>query len=352
MLDPLPPSPVIASNGDVVLAHGNFIDVVRNGVQLTRLSLNAPDYGSPALAADGTIYALDRGGILYAFSCGSGPTCSYSLHWTLDLSGLPLTSPVIGPDGLVTVAHEGADASSSNIAQVRSSGQLLFDQPIPGQAVGELAVGGDGIVYATTTTGTLVRFNSSCPFFQCIKTDGVTGGPAYTTPPLLYQNTIFAGKADGTVVRKNGATLATQFTFTANGAVTSGPIVTPGGTIVVGTDAGTLYNLSGGLFNRWHVDLGAPLASEPAASASDVYIASGNFLYAYEPFSGSLDWHAFLGAGANGGSAAVGYGRQVFVQTRNGPLVDIAENWSPPSPLLKRIHACASIQLREPARAR
>jgi len=134
------------------------------------------------------------------------------------------------------------------------------------------------------------------------------------------------------VVVKNSATLATLHTFQANGAVISGPIVAPGGSIVVGTDAGTLYALATDMSERWHANLSGSLASMPAASASDVYIANGNYLYAYEPFSGSLDWLAYLGAGANGGSAAVAYGRQVLVQTRNGPLVAIADNWSPPPP--------------------
>lgn len=79
--------------------------------------------------------------MLYAFQCGASLSCSNGLHWTLDLTSRPLTSPVIGPDGLIAVAHEGADASSSFIALVRSDGKLFSDQPIPGQAVGELAVG-------------------------------------------------------------------------------------------------------------------------------------------------------------------------------------------------------------------
>ncbi len=333
VLDTLPPSPVVTSKGDAVIAQGNFVDLVRDGFQQTRLTLNAPDYGSPAIAADGTIYALDRGGILYAFWCGSGTTCSYALHWKLDLGSHPLTSPVIGPDGLVAIGHEGADPAHSLIALVRSDGFLYDDQPIDGQPVGELAVGGDRVVYATTDAGSLVEFDYTCHNGFCIKYEPAQGA-AYTTPPLLYLDTIFAGRADGSVEAKNAATLATLHTFQANGAVVSGPIVAPGGSIVVGTDAGTLYALSTGMSERWHATLGAALVSEPASSASDVYIASGNYLYAYEPFSGSLDWLAYLGAGANGGSAAVSYGRQVLVQTRNGPLVDIADDWTPPNPWL------------------
>jgi hypothetical protein len=333
ILDTLPPSPVVTNNGDVVIAQGNFIDVVREGSQRTRLTLTAPDYGSPAIAADGTIYALDRGGKLYAFGCGTLSTCSYTLHWTLDLGSYPLTSPVIGPDGLVAIGHTGSDSAHSLIALVRSDGFLFDDQIIDGNPIGELAVGGDRVVYATTDLGQLVYIDYTCHLGYCTKYD-TSSGAAYTTPPLLYQGYVFAGKEDGTVVRKEPTTLAQLNAFTANGAVVSGPIVAPGGSIVVGTDAGTLYALAPNMTERWHANLSGSLVSFPAASASNVYIAAGNYLYAYEPYSGNLDWLAYLGAGANGGTAAVGYGRQVYVQTRNGPLVDIADDWTPPNPWL------------------
>jgi Peptidase family C25/Concanavalin A-like lectin/glucanases superfamily/Fibronectin type III domain/PQQ-like domain len=333
VLDTLPPSPAVTKDGDAVIAQGNFVDVVREGSQRFRLTLSQPDYGSPAIAADGTIYALDRGGKLYAFGCGTNSTCTYSLHWTLDLGSRPLTSPVIGPDGLVAIGHEGSDSAHSLIALVRSDGFLFDDQIIEGNPVGELAVGGDRVVYATTDLGQLVYIDYTCHLGYCTRYD-TSSGAAYTTPPLIYQGDIYAGKADGTVVRKNPVTLAQLNAFSANGAVVSGPIVAPGGSIVVGTEAGTLYALSPSLAERWHANLSGSLVSFPAASASDVYIANGNYLYAYEPYSGTLDWLAYLGAGANGGTAAVGYGRQVYVQTRNGPLVDIADNWTPPNPWL------------------
>jgi len=185
VLDTLPPSPVVLNTGDSVIAHGNFVDIVRSDIQRTRLTLSQPDYGSPAVAADSTIYALDRQGKLYAFWCGANQyACNFSLHWSLDLGSHPLTSPVIGPDGLVAVAHEGADPTHSYIALVRSDGFLFDDQPIDGQPVGELAVGGDKVVYATTDAGTLVYFDYTCHLGYCTKYDSTTGA-AYTTPPLL-----------------------------------------------------------------------------------------------------------------------------------------------------------------------
>ena len=333
VLDQLPPSPVVTNHGDAVIAQNNTIDVVENGNLVTRLTMTAPAYGTPAIAADGTIYALDRGGKLYAFWCGGGSACNYTLHWSIDLGSYPLTSPVIGPDGLVAVGHAGDTTASSLIALVRSDGFLFHDQPIQGQAVSDLVVGGNRVIYATTDAGALLAYDYTCPFMICVRTEAFNG-PAFTTPPLLYSNNLYAGRADGSVLMMSPVSLLALHTFQANGAVISGPIVAPGGSIVFGTDAGTLFALSNGMTLRWQVNLGASLASEPAASSTDVYIASGSLLYAFNPVSGTLDWQGFLGAGANGGSAAVGYGRQVFVQTRNGPLVDVAQQWSPPSPWL------------------
>ena len=76
VLEPLKPSPVVNSANDVVAGYFNFVDLIHGGVQKAHLTLTAPVFGSPALADDGTIYALTIGGLLYAFS-PTGPDGSY-----------------------------------------------------------------------------------------------------------------------------------------------------------------------------------------------------------------------------------------------------------------------------------
>ena len=80
---------------------------------------------------------------------------------------------------------------------------------------------------------------------------------------------------------------------------------------------------------RWQANLGAAVRSIPAASADAIYVANGDWLQAYHPHTGELLWVWSLGAGANGGSAAVGYGREVYVQTGQGRVIAVGEGWQP-----------------------
>jgi hypothetical protein len=350
VLDPIPPSPIVSNNGEVIVAHGNFVDVLRGGTLYQRLTLNQPAYGTPALAADGTIYALDRGGLLYAFPYNeclliNCVNLQRSRRWALDLGATPITSPIVGSDGFIALAV--APGAGSSVLLVRPDGVLSRQLDFSQDTVvgGALAVTADRGVYFTTDRGYLVRlglFDPTCLYdpnnliitlATCAKIAGP--GAAYTTPPLLAYGGLYAGREDGTLVRLNPATLAQQFSFSADSAITAGPIAGPGGQVLIGTENGTLYSLAAGLSLRWQRSTGAPVRSVPAFSADALYVANGDYLYAYNPFSGAIEWLAYLGSGAKGGSAAVGYGREVYVQTGNGPIVAIGEGWAePPSYVL------------------
>src|SRR5439155_13961452 len=65
--DASPRSPVLDKSGEVLVADGAAIDVLRDGAFYQSLNLDNLSYGTPAIAADGTVYALDVAGNLYAF---------------------------------------------------------------------------------------------------------------------------------------------------------------------------------------------------------------------------------------------------------------------------------------------
>jgi hypothetical protein len=336
----LRPSPVVSNNGEVIIAQGSSVDVLRNGALYQRLSLDAPAFGTPAIAADGTIYALDVNGKLYAFPyshfyfcvsfyCKPGnwtPPTRYR-RWTVNLGNRPLTSPVIGSDGMIAIGRVGIkflNLTYSYVDLVRPDGYLFRQELIQGNSIGALAVGADKVLYASTTSGTLARIDFFCSFITCETNDGV--GTAYTTPPLLAHGYVYAGRSNGVVVKKSRS-LATLATFTADGAITAGPVAGPGGQILVGTQKGTLYSLSSNLALRWKRNTGAAVTGVPAFSDDALYIASGNKLRAYNPFSGALLWSRAMGAGTGSGSAAVGYGREIYVQASNGAVEAFGEGW-------------------------
>jgi hypothetical protein len=328
VLDPLKPSPLVTNRNDVVVSYFNYVDVVHNGTQAVHLTLNAPVFGTPALADDGTIYAVTIGGLLYAFSpTGSGG--SYVTRWTFDLGAPPTTSPIIGPDGFIAIGHQRDP--NDNLAIVSSLGTLQHDMDLGGgEPVGAVAIAHDRTEFVTTTAGGLVKLNPSCgPTGYC---DTVLNGPtAYSTPPLLANNSVYAGRDDGTVVRFDAASMNQVASFTADSAIVVGPILGPGGQVLVGTQSGTFYSLSLNLTLRWQKTLGTgALSGQPAFTSNGLYVANGNFLDILDPSSGAQTGIQFVATGAGGGTVAAGYNRQVFIQTSLGPIVAIGEGWLPP----------------------
>ncbi|HEX7568468.1 MAG TPA: C25 family cysteine peptidase, partial [Anaerolineaceae bacterium] len=328
VLDTLKPSPLVSSSNDVVASYYNFVDVIRNGVQQAHLTLSAPVFGSPALADDGTLYAVTTGGLLYAFT-PSSPEGIYAQRWTLDLGAIPTTSPIIGPDGFVAIGHQ--HLPNSNLSIVRPDGSLYRDLDLGGgEPVGAIAIGHDRTEYITTSAGGLVSFKPFCGIgYTC--SSSVSGPSAYTTPPLLANNSVYAGRADGTVVRYDATTMAPLASFSADEGIVVGPILGPDGQVLVGTQSGNFYSLSIGLTLRWQKFFGTgALNGQPAFTANGLYVANGDSLETYDPASGVRINSQFLATGAGGGTVAAGYNRQMFVQTGQGPIVAVGEGWLPP----------------------
>jgi hypothetical protein len=352
------PSPVVSNNGEVIVAHGTYVDVLRGGELFQRLSLGWPAFGTPAIAADGTIYVLDTTGNLYAFVYrfafgypvylgGEFGLPERELRWTVDLGDIPLTSPTIGPDGFIAVGQKG------ELVLTRPDGVMfhwysLGEYPKAHHPVGMPAVGGDRVVYVASQVrpgpspaGHLARLDFFCfqfeetlPPLPC-RTD-LFSDFEYTAPLLAY-GFVYTGRSDQQVLKHAADTLAEEAAFAVDGQITAGPIAGPGGQVLVGTDQGTLYSLTKGLALRWQRSIGAPVESVPAFSADALYIVSDDWLLAYHPFSGAPLWRKYLGAGAGDGSVAVGYGREIYVQTTSGKILAYGEGWPPP-PLLTVAH--------------
>jgi hypothetical protein len=326
-----PPSPVVSNNGEVIVAHGSYVDVLRQGSLYQRLNLDASAYGTPAISADGTIYVLDVTNRLYAFpysylkawgQWGYAPTRYRA--WTLDLNASPATSPVIGADGFIAVGTW--NMSYGTVALVRPDGTLFKETIIPGAPVTALAVDANRIIHATTSEGASGGSYVQVDFF-CGSGSGVCMTPThfptfFSTPPLLAYGMVYAGRGDNVVIN-----LSTNETFVADGKITAGPIAGPAGQILVGTDNGTLYSLTKHLALRWQRNVGSALWGEPAYSADALYIVTGDRLRAYNPFSGAELWVRNLGSGIGYGSVAVGYGREIYLHTSGNKVFAYGEGW-------------------------
>ncbi len=320
----LSPSPVVSNNGEVIVAHGSFVDVLRNGVLFQRLTLDAAAYGTPAIAADGTVYALDANGKLYGFMYQKSDIDGYLFNsvnryrrWATNLGAAPSTSPVIGPNGMIAVGAGG-------LRLVRADGFLFKSYAVSGEIVGAVSWDGDQGAYVTTTTGYFGRIDFFCATNSMCELGSSAAGTAYSTPALVAYGSAFAGRADGKIVR-----FLTNSSFQADSAITAGPVSGPGGQILIGTQNGTLYSLNQDLTLRWQRSIGEAVRSIPAFSLDALYLVSGNRLRAFDPFSGTPLWTRVV-TNAGYGSAAVGYGRELYIQTSSGKIYGFGEGWQPP----------------------
>jgi hypothetical protein len=156
------------------------------------------------------------------------------------------------------------------------------------------------------------------------------GGAAYTTPVLYANNSLYAGAADGLVVRKDPVTLQDTGFLSLGSPVTVGPIAGPGGQVLVGAQNNYLYSLTIGLSGAsWTAPI-TNLRGLPAYSAETLWVADGDYLEGRDPYTGAVRSVASLGSSPNGGSIAVGYGRQIFVQTGAGRVMSFTEGWAQP----------------------
>lgn len=341
-LNTWPAAPAVSKQGEVVVASGPNVDVLRQGQLYQRLTLDADVFGSVALSADGTIYAVDVDGKLYAFArqrlhLNNAVFVSGQRHrrWTNNLGYAPESSPVVGAGGFVAVAVRSPD---SILRLVRPDGHQLAGLHMTGVATPFAATTADRSFYATTSASGEGRLYRWSPFCDNGVSPGVceqssiellTRNSAFTTPPLSAYGYIYAGDAGGHLLKVDPDTMQVVATFTAGSAPRYGPIAAPGGAVVFITDNGTLYSLTKDLTLRWQTHLGTAYADTlPAATADAIYVALDYELHAYNPHSGALRWTRPLPESYGVGGVSAGYGREVYVQTASGDVFAYGEGWS------------------------
>jgi hypothetical protein len=339
------PSPVVSADGEVTVAAGSTLRVLRNGTLFQTLNLDAQAYGSPALAADGTLYSVDVNGKIYAFSYPQVITlypAQRSRRWAYPTGGAPLTSPSIAPDGSILVGSEYS-GQISVLTILRPDGNLHNINLLSGKIQAAVSATADRIIYAATLRsdngqGTLYRLDPYClPSNSTCSAKSITIANGYSGAPLLSYGDLFVGSADGNIYRYNPETLSQLNVYNAGSPITAGPVAGPGGQILVGTFAGKYISLTTNLALRWqHAFADGPINGVPAFSTDGLYITTSNRLTALNPTSGAILWQRFQAAIGNG-SAAVGYGREVYFQTESGKVLAYGEGWvNPPVYVIAR----------------
>jgi outer membrane protein assembly factor BamB len=104
----------------------------------------------PAVAADGTVYAIAEDGYLYALSRAG------ALSWKTDLGWLPWDCLAVSPDGMIYAGLKNKD-----FIAVTPSGIVAWRLHFDGLFVGDPLIAPDGTVYLGVGQGTLASLSES-----------------------------------------------------------------------------------------------------------------------------------------------------------------------------------------------
>jgi outer membrane protein assembly factor BamB len=289
-----------------------------SGAQTSNLkwdSGTAIEYGvfsSPAVGADGTVYAGDWGHKLYAFNPDG------SLKWDTGdmISNAVDSSPAIGPDGTVYVG-----SYDDHLYAINPNGTKKWKVSLWSDVVSSPAIGPDGKVYVGSDDGWINILHPDGTWFGGYE----TSGPVRSTPALGADGSVYVGSFDNKLYALNpdGSLKWDSGSIIENG-IYSSPAIGPDGTIYLASGDSTLYafNPNGSL--KW--DIGATngewVQSSPAIGADGtIYVGSDdNKLHAYNP-DGSQKWDSGTIIGAEVfSSPAIGADGTIYVGSDDNKL--------------------------------
>jgi outer membrane protein assembly factor BamB len=223
--------------GGIVFAGGKVVYASKpDGTVLWRMHAKRKVYSSPAVADDGTVYVGSQDHHLYAVAPDG------NVRWRVDLGADIDSAPAIEDDGTVVVGSDKGE-----VVALDPTGDVKWHTDVGGFVRGAMSVARDGTVLAGTygPTPALVALdpaNGRQRFRFAIAGTGapefgIHGGPVEDAKGRLYfgaqDDNAYCLSADGALVWK----------FKTGGDVDAALVITPHGTLLVGSDDGKLYAL-------------------------------------------------------------------------------------------------------------
>ncbi|MGA2762260.1 MAG: PQQ-binding-like beta-propeller repeat protein [Spirochaetia bacterium] len=197
----------------------------------------------PAIAADGTVYAISEDGYLYALSPDG------QLSWKYDLGWLPWDCLAVGPDGSIYAGLKNRD-----LVAVNPRGTMIWRVRLDGLFVGDPLVAADGTLFVGIAPGTLVAMSHLGRELWRITLPGSLAA----TPVMDGTGTIYLVASDR---RLYSLTPWGEFKWSLPlQAALSAPAIAGDGTVVVGTADGQVIAVSPLGDVEWRHQAGAPVA--------------------------------------------------------------------------------------------
>lgn len=242
---------------------------------------------------------------IYAQTALQMSVTGYSPNWKIQI-GTPIygTSSSGDIDGKALIGAE--DGNLYAISCRSNNGKVIWTYSTGGAIRGKpLAcmdpMGRLNVAYFTSNNGYAYAINSKGKVLW--STQVADSGTSLEETPSLWNGILYvsAGKfvvglnaVTGQVVYKSPALVGTKLTS---------PVIVPGnGYVVVGSDAGYLYNLGTNLSGvRWSKKLDSAISGAPVCAQSQVFAGTtGGFLYAYDTVWGTANGGVTLSGGITG----------------------------------------------------
>ncbi|HUI68947.1 MAG TPA: PQQ-binding-like beta-propeller repeat protein [Spirochaetia bacterium] len=196
----------------------------------------------PAIASDGTVYAVAEDGYLYALSPAG------RLVWKCDLGWLPGDCLAVSPDGMIYAGLKNRD-----LIAVNPRGAVAWRITFDGFFVGDPLVAPDGTVYIGEAPGTLVSMSELGRRQWSV----TLPGSLLAGPVMDGAGTIYLVASDR---RLYALTQWGEFKWSLPVATAiATPAIADDGTVLIGTDDGQIIAVSPGGDVRWRRAAQAPV---------------------------------------------------------------------------------------------
>ncbi len=215
----------------------------------------------PAVAPDGTIYAISEDGYLYALSPGG------ELAWKCDLGWLPWDCLAVGADGMIYVGLKNRD-----LVAVSPRGAVVWRTRFDGLFVGDPLIAPDGTVYVSISPATVVSLSQVGRQQWSI----TLPGSLLAAPVMDGVGTIYLVASDR---RLYALTQWGEFKWSLPlHASPTSPAIAADGTVLVGTGDGQVMAVSPDGDMMWHRAIGAPVAGVSVGADQIIAAASDGLL--------------------------------------------------------------------------
>ncbi|MBN1139776.1 MAG: PQQ-binding-like beta-propeller repeat protein [Anaerolineae bacterium] len=321
------PSPIVGRDGTIYAGNalGILYAINPDGTEKWHYQAGGAINAGPILTTDGTLYFRAEDGYLYAvdrfgdfrwrapmelFPGTAGPTPGQS----------PFSnSPRVTSDGTVlALAAIDMGDGFSIYNGYRPTGERIWAEQAAGfGSAGTPAIADDGAVYFSYWNGTL-------------NTGFDLGAPSLGSPAIGSNDAIVVGTINGRLLSISPA-MAEEWHYDVAGTINdinSSPAVGEDNSVYFGVTDNNVYALNSNGTLRWKYDTGGPVDSSPALDDEAAYVVGGPDghakLYALDRRDGSLRWSVTIGGrSVLASSPAIGYGKMVYVASQDGILFAI-----------------------------